>query len=111
MITPAQVSLYKVGVLWSLGDAGAAIETGRRLYPGQFPTPERRARLHTDMARAWWQRGKPDETALALLAAYDQVSAEVSTRPAIRKMATDLVRQHPRATGVQELATAIGAGR
>jgi tetratricopeptide (TPR) repeat protein len=107
-VTPAQVTLYRVGVHWSLGDAGAALHAGRRLHSGQFSTPERRGRLHTDMARAWWQWGKPEQTARALLAAYHQAPAEVRGRPAIRKIVTDLAEQHPRATGVRQLAIAVG---
>jgi hypothetical protein len=60
-ITVDQVILYRVGVHWSLGDAGAALHVGRGLHPGQFTTPERRGRLHTDLARAWWQGGKPEQ--------------------------------------------------
>ncbi|MFI0479653.1 hypothetical protein [Actinomadura sp. 9N215] len=47
-----QVTLYEVGVRWALGDAGEALAAGHELHPAMFPTPERRARLHTDMARA-----------------------------------------------------------
>jgi hypothetical protein len=107
-VTPAQVTLYRVGVHWSLGDAGAALHAGRGLHPTQFPTPERRGRLHTDMARAWWQWGKPEQTAHALLDAHRQAPAEVRDRPAIRKIVTDLATQHPRATGVHQLATIVG---
>lgn len=107
-VTPAQVTLYRVGVHWSLGDAGAALYAGRMLHPGQFSTPERRGRLHTDMARAWWQWGKPEQTAHALLAAHRQAPAEVRDRPAIRKIVAGLAGQHPRVSGVRELATAVG---
>jgi transcriptional regulator with XRE-family HTH domain len=107
-ITPAQVSLYKVGVHWSLGDAGSALHAGRNLHPGQFATSERRGRLHTDLARAWWQWRKPEQTTRALLAAYRQAPAEVRDRPSIRKIVTQLARDHPRVAGVRELATAIG---
>ncbi|HKR52256.1 MAG TPA: helix-turn-helix domain-containing protein [Pseudonocardiaceae bacterium] len=106
-VTPAQVTLYRVGVHWSLGDAGAALHAGRGLHPGQFTTPERRGRLHTDIARAWWQWGKPEQTARALLAAHHQAPAEVRDRPAILKIVTDLAGQHPRVAGVRELATAV----
>ncbi len=108
-VTPAQVTLYRVGIHWSLGDADAALHAGRVLRPDQFSTPERRGRLHTDMARAWWQWGKPEQTAHALLAAYRQAPAEVRYRPAIRKIVTDLARQHLRVAGVRELATAVVA--
>ncbi len=107
-VTPAHVALYKIGVHWSLGDAGAALHTGRTLHQGQFPTPERRGRFHTDMARAWWQWGKPEQTALALLAAHRQAPVEVRDRPTIRTIAVSLAEHHPRVPGVRELAAAIG---
>lgn len=107
-VTPAQVALYRVGVHWSLGDAGAAVNVGRRLHPGQFPTPERRGRLFTDLARAWWQWGKPEQTIQALLAAYSHAPAEVRDRPSIRSIVTDLARRHPNVSGVRELTAAAG---
>ena len=106
-VTPAQVTLYKVGVHWSLGDAGTAITVGRDLRPAQFPTAERRGRLHTDLARAWWQWGKPEPTARALVAALGQAPGEVRDRPSIRKIVVSLIQQHPNVPGVRELAGAI----
>ncbi|RAY17261.1 transcriptional regulator [Actinomadura craniellae] len=105
-VTPASVTLYKVGVLWSLGDAGAAVHAGRDLRAAQFPTAERRGRLHTDMARAWWQWKKPEQTAHALLAAYHAAPSEVRDRPSIRSIVTDLSKRYPRTSGVRELITA-----
>lgn len=105
-VTPASVTLYKVGVLWSLGDAGAAVHAGRDLHPGQFPTAERRARLHTDMARAWWRWNKPEQTAHALLAAHGASPAEVRDRPSIRALVTALAQRHRHTSGVRELAAA-----
>ncbi|GAA0902884.1 hypothetical protein GCM10009574_091870 [Streptomyces asiaticus] len=64
---------------WALGDAGAALEAGKDLRPAQFPTveSERRARLGTDMARAWWVWRRPEQTARALLGAYRARPGEV----------------------------------
>ncbi|GAA3070662.1 helix-turn-helix domain-containing protein [Streptosporangium carneum] len=107
-VSPAHVSLYEVGVRWSLGDAGAAVHAGRSVHPSQLLTPERRGRLHTDLARAWWQWGKPEQTASALLNACQESVGEVRTRPAIRAMAVALINQYPRVSGVQTLATTIG---
>ncbi|EMF02261.1 helix-turn-helix transcriptional regulator [Streptomyces mobaraensis NBRC 13819 = DSM 40847] len=107
-ISPAAVTLYEVGVHWALGDAGAALHVGRELRPGQFPTAERRARMHTDLARAWWQWGKPQQTADALLEALRTSPAEVTDRPAIRRVAVDLVNRHPHTAGWRELAAGIG---
>ncbi|SDP62007.1 hypothetical protein SAMN04487981_12928 [Streptomyces sp. cf386] len=50
---PGRVDLYTVGVHWALADVGTSLDAGN-LRPEQFPTPERKARLGTDMARAWW---------------------------------------------------------
>lgn len=105
-VTPASVTLYKVGVLWSLGDAGAAVHAGQHLRPEQFATAERRGRLHTDMARAWWRWGKPEQTTHALLAAHRTAPAEVRDRPSIRAIVADLAQRHPRTSGVRELAAA-----
>jgi hypothetical protein len=102
-LTRAQIQLYKVGMYWALGDSAAALDSARGLHPAQFPTPERRGRLLTDIARAWWQHDRPDHTAHALLAAHRHAPTEVTNRPAIRKIASDLVDRHPRTTGTREL--------
>ncbi|WP_442815807.1 helix-turn-helix domain-containing protein [Streptomyces sp. NBC_01207] len=105
-ITPAAVDLYAVGVHWALGDAGAALEAGRNLHASQFPTRERKGRMHTDLGRAWWQWGKPEQAAAALLAAVRVSPGEVRDRPPIRAIVTELQTRHPRVTGVAELVAA-----
>ncbi|WP_405898110.1 helix-turn-helix domain-containing protein [Streptomyces sp. NBC_00727] len=108
-ISPAAVDLYTVGVHWALGDAGAALEAGQNLRPEDFPTAERKARLGTDMARAWWAWGRPEQTARALLDAHRASPGEVRDRPAIRSIVTELAQRHPRAVGVRELRAAVSA--
>ncbi|MEW2127904.1 helix-turn-helix transcriptional regulator [Streptomyces sp. NPDC007259] len=108
-ISPAAVDLYTVGVHWALGDAGAALEAGQHLRPEHFPTAERKARLGTDMARAWWAWGRPEQTAHALLNAHRASPGEVRDRPAIRNIVTELVQRHPRTAGVRELHAAVSA--
>ncbi|MFF3552531.1 helix-turn-helix domain-containing protein [Streptomyces tsukubensis] len=107
-ITPAAVDLYAVGVHWALGDAGAALDAGRGLRPQQFATAERRARLGTDMARAWWAWGRPEETVRALTDAYGASPGEVRDRPAIRSIVHELGERHPRISGVRELRGLLG---
>ncbi|MBM7167166.1 helix-turn-helix transcriptional regulator [Streptomyces sp. G44] len=102
-ISPAAVDLYAVGVHWALGDAGAALEAGKDLRPAQFPTAERKARMGTDMARAWWAWGRPEQTARSLLDAYRASPGEVRDRPAIRSIVDELAERHPRTNGVREL--------
>lgn len=106
-ITRAAVDLYAVGVHWALGDAGAALEAGKDLRPEQFPTAERKARLGTDMARAWWAWQRPEQAAQALLSAYRSSPGEVRDRPAIRNIVAELAERHPRTAGVRELRTAV----
>ncbi|MEW2574581.1 helix-turn-helix transcriptional regulator [Streptomyces sp. NPDC047070] len=102
-ISAAAVGLYAVGVHWALGDAGAALDAGKDLRPEQFPTAERRARLGTDMARAWWAWNRPEQTARALLDAHRSSPGEVRDRPAIRTIVSELAERHPHTTGVREL--------
>ncbi|MFH8772028.1 multiprotein-bridging factor 1 family protein [Streptomyces sp. NPDC017958] len=106
-ISPAAVDLYAVGVHWALGDAGAALEAGRGLRAEQFPTAERKGRMHTDLARAWWQWGKPEQTASELLGAMRVSPGEVCDRPAIRAIVAELSSRHSRTPGVRELASAV----
>ncbi|MEU3662822.1 helix-turn-helix transcriptional regulator [Streptomyces sp. NPDC032940] len=106
-ISPPAVDLYAVGVHWALGDAGAALEAGRGLRAEHFPTAERKGRMHTDLARAWWQWGKPEQTAQELLAALRVSPGEVRDRPAIRDIVTVLGSRHPRTSGVRDLTRAV----
>ncbi|WP_067395122.1 helix-turn-helix domain-containing protein [Streptomyces sp. F-3] len=109
-ISPAAVDLYTVGVHWALGDAGAALEAGKNLRPEQFPTAERKARMSTDMARAWWAWNRPEQAARALLDAYRASPGEVRDRPTIRSIVTELAERYPRTTGVRELYVAVTRG-
>ncbi len=102
-LTPAAVDLYAVSVHWALGDAGSALEAGRRLHADQFKTAERKGRMHTDLARAWWQRGRPEQTAAELLFAVRVSPSEVRDRPSIRQIVAALRSRHPRTPGVREL--------
>lgn len=106
-MSPAIVDLYAVRVHWALGDASAALEAGKNLRPDQFPTAERKARLGTDMARAWWAWNRPEQTTRALLDAYRASPGEVRDRPAIRSIVHGLAERHPRTSGVRELHAAV----
>jgi transcriptional regulator with XRE-family HTH domain len=103
-VTPAQAALYQVGIWWSLGEPGRALHAARGLHPARFPTPERRARLFTDLARVWDQAGKPDRAVTALLSASRHAASEVRDRPSIRALAAGLVRGHPPVAGTAQLA-------
>lgn len=110
-VTPAQVNLYRVGIMWSAAEPGQALAAARGLRPEQFPTAERRARLLTDIARIRVQAGQPDRAIGALLAAAQHAASEVRDRTSIRSLALDLVRQQPTAPAAERLAGVLAAGR
>lgn len=99
--------LYHADIHYALGDAGTALHAARDLRDDMFATPERRGRLHTDLARFYWQWSKPEQTTAELLTAYRHAPAEVRDRPSIRKIAEELVERHQRVGGVRQLAKAI----
>jgi hypothetical protein len=99
--------LYRANIAYALGDPRTALHAVRDLRDESFPTPERRGRLHTDLARIWWQWGKPEQATAELLAAHRHAPSEVCDRPSIRRIATELVEHHPRVAGVRHLARAI----
>jgi hypothetical protein len=103
--------LYRVDIHYVLGDAGAALHVARDLRVDMYPTPERRGRFHTDLARAWWRWGKPEQTTTELLEAFQHAPGEVRDRPSIRMIAAELVERHPRVAGVRHLAKAISRPR
>ncbi|MFE0062310.1 multiprotein-bridging factor 1 family protein, partial [Streptomyces sp. NPDC059003] len=63
-LTPAAVDLYAVGVHWALKDAGAALDVGRGLHPGQFQTAERKGRLLTERGRVYLLADRPEQAAV-----------------------------------------------
>ena len=99
--------LYRANIAYALGDPRTALHAARDLRDGMYPTPERRGRLRTDLARFYWQWGKPEEATAELLTAYQHAPAEVTGRPSIRAIAAEVVARHPRVAGVRQLAKAI----
>jgi hypothetical protein len=57
--SPATVQLHRISAENYAGEPGAALAAGRRITPASLPTPERRARYYTDLARACGQAGQP----------------------------------------------------
>jgi hypothetical protein len=93
--------------MWSLAEPGAALQAARGLHPGQFPTPERKARLLTDLARVWDQAGNHERAIGALLSASRHAASEVRDRPSIRALAVNLAGDYPSAAGARQLASIL----
>ncbi|WP_329425769.1 helix-turn-helix transcriptional regulator [Streptosporangium sp. NBC_01495] len=88
---PATVQLHRISAEYSIGEAGAAIATARKLPPASLPTVERRVRYYTDIARAYGQMGRRDDCLNALLAAERHAPEEIHARPAVRDLISGLL--------------------
>ena len=92
---PVNVQLHRVYIAVTLGDAGTAIDTARRINLEQVTVTERKASLLIDTARAFLQCGKHENSYLTLRAAHDIAPEEITSRPAVRQLARDLVTTAP----------------
>lgn len=99
---PTNVTLHRVHIAVTLGDAGTAIDTARNINLDQVTVTERKASLLIDTARAFLQYGKHENAYLALRAARDIAPEEIAGRPAVRQLLRDLIVSAP--PGVQRQA-------
>jgi len=92
---PTNVTLHRVHVAVTLGDAGTAIDTARSINLDQVTVTERKASLLIDTARAFLQYGQHENAYLALRAARDIAPEEIAGRPAVRQLLRDLIVSAP----------------
>lgn len=92
---PANVLLHRVNVAVRLGDAGAAIDHARRVNLDLLPITERKASFFVDTAQAFAQWGKHEKAYHALRAADRLAPQEVRSRPAVRRMVSELLATAP----------------
>jgi transcriptional regulator with XRE-family HTH domain len=106
----AGVTLYQVSIAQVLGDNGTAIEHAKKLRTADIPTRERQGRYWVDVARAYYQWGKPRGTYAALLAAGRAAPAEVRYRPPVHRMTQALLSSPAGNTlpGLREFAHRTG---
>lgn len=89
------VSLHRVNVAVTLGDAGTAIDLTRRIDPTAIAVTERKASLLIDTARAYYQWGRYEKAYGALCAAESTAPQEIAVRPVVRSLVRDLVTVAP----------------
>ena len=92
---PTNITLHRVNIAVTLGDAGAAIDTARTVNLDQVTVTERKASLLIDTSRAFLQYGKHENAYLALRAARDIAPEEIARRPAVRRLVHNLVTSAP----------------
>jgi tetratricopeptide (TPR) repeat protein len=108
---PANVGLYEVAVAVELGDAGRALRTAATVDTTSL-SPERRARMLIDVARAHAQRRQVTEAVAALRQAEEITPEQVRGHELVRQLVSDLLTmQDPPSGELPELAVRVGAGR
>jgi len=107
---PTNVTLHRVNIAVTLGDAGTAIDTARHVNLDQVTVTERKASLLIDTARAFLQYGKHEQAYLALRAASDIAPEEIAGRPAVRQLVGSLITSAPRSVQRQAEGFARGLG-
>ncbi|WP_055482550.1 helix-turn-helix domain-containing protein [Sphaerimonospora mesophila] len=106
---PVNVLLHEVAVAVELGDAGHALRVGAAADTSTL-SPERRARLHVDLARAHAQRRQVSEAVAALLEAEEITPEQIRNHRIPRQLVSDLLTmQDPPSPELRELADRVGA--
>jgi len=110
---PANVLLHRINVAVRLGDAGAAINYARKVNLEQLTVTERKASFFVDTAQAFSQWGKHEKAYHALRAAEQLAPQEVRSRPAVRRLVSDLLATAPPTVRphLSEFAARIGTPR
>ena len=106
---PANVALYEIAVAVDLGDAGRALHAASTVDTNGL-SPERRARMLIDVARAHAQRRQVHEAVAALRKAEEITPEQVRSHERVRKLVSDLLTmQDPPATELRGLAGRLTA--
>lgn len=87
---PANVALHEIAVAVELGDAGRALHIAATVDTTGL-SPERRARMLIDVARAHAQRRQVQEAVAALRQAEDITPEQVRAHGLVRQIVTDLL--------------------
>lgn len=88
---PTNVSVHEVAVAVELGDAGQALRIAETIDASTL-SPERRARLLIDVARAWTQRRRVAEAVTSLELAERLTPEQIQQHPLVAATIGDLLR-------------------
>ncbi len=103
---PTNAKLHRVNIAIALGDAGTAIDVARTVDLDKIDVTERKASFLVDTARALLQCGRHERAYLALRAAEQIAPEEITGRPAVHRIITDLMTSAP--PSIQRQAAAFG---
>jgi transcriptional regulator with XRE-family HTH domain len=106
---PANLALYEIAVAVELGDAGRALRAASDLDASGL-SPERRARMLIDVARAHAQRRQVDNAVAALVQAEELTLEQVHAHALVRQVVADLLAmQVPPTPELAALSVRVGA--
>jgi len=108
---PANVALHEIAVAVELGDAGRALRVAAAVDTSGL-SPERRARMLIDVARAHAQRRQVSEAVAALRQAEQITPEQVHEHDLARQLVTDLLTmQDPPASELRDLVGRLGLAK
>jgi transcriptional regulator with XRE-family HTH domain len=106
---PANVALYEIAVAVELGDAGRALRVAAALDASGL-SPERRARMLIDVARAHAQRRQVADAVAALTEAERLTPEQVHAHALVRQVVADLLAmQSPPSPELAALSARVAA--
>lgn len=106
----ANVAVWRVAVALENGEPERAPEYARRVDRSQLRTASRRARLHIDAGRGYYITDRQDRAVTQFLAADDISAQELRSRPSVRELVGQMVRDARRngSDDLRELAVRLG---
>jgi transcriptional regulator with XRE-family HTH domain len=108
---PANVALHEIAVAVELGDAGRALRVTASVDTSGL-SPERRARMLIDVARAHAQRRQVAEAVTALRQAEQITPEQVREHDLARQLVADLLTmQDPPSSELRDLAGRLGLAK
>lgn len=109
-VTPANVGVWRTNIALENGDPGRAPEFARQVDRSALRSVQRRAHLHIGAGRGLFLAGRPDAAVRQFLAADAVAPAELRTRPSVREIVAQMVRDARRQGSgeLRELAVRVG---
>lgn len=108
--TPANVGIWRVGIAVENGEPERAPQYARHVDRAQIRSANRRCRLHIDAGRGWYAAGDSARAVRSFLEADEASQAELRSRPSVRELTGQMVRDARRkgSDELRELAVRLG---
>lgn len=108
--TSTNVDIWRIGVAVENGEPERAPEYARQVDRSRIRTANRRSRMHIDTGRGWYAAGDQDRAILSFLEADEASPAELRSRPSVRELVGQMIRDSRRrgSDELRDLATRVG---